>query len=207
MYRDRRISLPDGVVKLVECLAGGRKMADNVMEHVREVIARFDGPGFQSRGDRDQAIEELRALETKVGETLALLMADLDPQTRQLAATAAIMIDADRGQTMILPLLLDDDPDVRYHTCGLLYDFGNSAAVPSLVQRLQTDREVSVRVFAADALGQISSRGVVIPLFAVAGLEETAEQDHEYSPLGFSPSGQARAALAEIRRGQTSEES
>src|SRR5262245_21602730 len=116
------------------------------MDRVRALIARFDGSGFRSREARAAAIEELQQLGAEGQRYLLQLFADPDSATRANAATAMVMTYGPVGQAFILPLLRDADDSVRWHTCGLLYDFGDADAVPSLVERLRTDTDVSVRV-------------------------------------------------------------
>jgi HEAT repeat protein len=165
------------------------------MEEVLAIIARFDGPGFRSREDLAHAVEELRALGV---EPLVVLLSHTDPRIRELAAVATIMTHPEAGQAMILPLLRDAVATTRWYTCGLLYDFGDARAVPELVERLRTDSDAGVRVIAADAIGNIASR-VEVPATVIPALEEAIQRDHAMTPLGFTPSGSAREALAVIR--------
>ena len=97
-----------------------------------------------------------------------------------------------RTRTLILPLLEDASSMVRWYVCGLLHDRGDERAVGPLVRRLKSDTDPQVRANAAYALGGIGS-GAAVP-----ALKEAVARDHEIDALGYTASGAARDALAEI---------
>ena len=91
----------------------------------------------------------------------------------------------------ILFLLEDENSVVRWHTCGLLYQFGNKSAVPSLIKRLKMDMDSDVRVGAAFALGMIGNQNVIPHL-------EYAKQHDHTSGTHHAVSDAANLAIEEI---------
>jgi HEAT repeat protein len=167
-----------------------------VVDRLRELLVRLDGPRFLSYDDRDAAVAELRGMGAALHPALAEVLRGPVPFERCLAGNAARFAGLDGWQGVVLALLADPDQSVWWYGCGLLYDAGDERAVPALVDRLRSDPDPGVRTIAADALGRIGS-----PV-AVPALELAVERDHETDPLGFTPAGQAREALAAIREGR-----
>jgi HEAT repeat protein len=166
-------------------------------ERLDRWLSLMDGPGWQGREARDRAVDEMRAAgTTTVLPALTEKLADPDGDTRCRACVAILFADRQRGVELVLPLLNDPEPGVQYYACGCLMDFGDERAVEPLVALLRSDPDPGVRVIAADALGRIGS-----PV-ALPALQESAGQDHEVDPLGFTPSSPARQALEAIRSGE-----
>lgn len=176
------------------------------MHPISEIMLRVIGYGTQSHDDQVQAIEELRQLGVEALQYLVQTLYSSDDLIRQHAATVMMMAFGLEGQKLLLPLSQDPNDNLRFHVCGLLYDFGDADALITLVDRLRNDSVVSIRALAADALERIGSRGVVIPDYVIAALEETVRIDREYGANGFSPSEQAQRALSWIRHNTASEE-
>jgi HEAT repeat protein len=80
---------------------------------------------------------------------------DSDVSIRCDAAEALVRIEAQTGVDLVIPLLSDFDSSVRWHTCGLLHDFGDERAVKPLIKVLLEDSEGDVRLAAAYALEKI----------------------------------------------------
>jgi HEAT repeat protein len=104
-----------------------------------------------------------------------------DPDMRCDAAEALLRIDPSQAVDMVLPLLGDSDMTVRWYTCGLLHDFGDSRAIPSVVKLLRTDPEGRVRHVAAFALGAIGNSTALPALKEAVDSDDGA--DHEGRPV------------------------
>lgn len=99
---------------------------------------------------------------SKDGQAIEPILLDLlqDPnvQIRCDASKAIRVINSDQAVNFLLTLLYDNDSTVRWHTCGLLYDIGDSRAVESLMQLLKSEPDGDVRYVAALALGKIGDK-------------------------------------------------
>ncbi len=114
-------------------------------------------------GARVEAVSALKALDRgAVVEELGRLLESPDPELRCDAAEALLRIDAHQTIELVLPLLADPTSTTRWHTCGLLHDFGDRRAIAMLVQVLLNDPDADVRLAAAYALGEVGD-GSVLP--------------------------------------------
>jgi HEAT repeat protein len=118
------------------------------------LIALLDGPGWRGREEFDRAVGELRAAGLKrLLPALTDFLRDPDLETRYLACTAAMLTDEPQGVELVLPLLNDPEPTVRWHVCGLMHDLGDERAIGPLTDRMKNDPDPQVRGDAAYALG------------------------------------------------------
>lgn len=117
------------------------------------------------------AIDTLRRDSQAVEPVLVEFLTSSTVQVRCDASKAIRLINPSRAVEYLKPLLYDENRTVRSHTCGVLYDIGDSRAVPDLIQVLQSDQEGNVRYAAAIALGKIGDRR------ALPALQWAAEND------------------------------
>jgi HEAT repeat protein len=129
-------------------------------------------------GAREGAVLALKALDRgAVIRELSHLINDRDPESRCVAVEALLRVDAGQAIDLVLPLLADPISTVRWNTCGLLHDFGDRRAIPSLVSVLLNDPEADVRLIAAYALGEVGDRSALPALRQVS--ESDDGTDHE----------------------------
>jgi HEAT repeat protein len=134
------------------------------------------------RGERNEAVRALKALDREaVLRVLGTMLKNPDLELRCDAAEALLRIDSKQTLNLILPLLTDSNRIVRREVCGLLHDFGDKRALPSLVKLLLTDPEGDVRHIAAYALGEIGDSSVLPALRQAVELDDGA--DHEGRPI------------------------
>jgi len=127
---------------------------------------------------REQAKAMLQTLDRgAMVEELGRLLGSRDPELRCDAAEALLRIEADQAIEQVLPLLRDPDSTVRWHTCGLLRDFGDPRAIPVLVPVLLTDPEADVRLMAAYVLSEIGDRSALPALRQVAELDDGTDYE------------------------------
>jgi HEAT repeat protein len=156
-------------------------------------LARLGGPGFESFDDRDRAGAAMRAAGTDaVFPLLIPMLKDEDPEARCTASKAILLVDAERGIPLVLPLLGDPDECVRVRACDLLGLLGDARVVDPLVAVLQSDEDPQVRGYAALGLGRLGGPVVIPALLA------TMADDHEADILGHTPSRSAAMALDDI---------
>jgi HEAT repeat protein len=168
-------------------------MEGDTPRRLADWLARFGGPGFRDFEDQQQAIAEMRAAGTEeLFLLLVPMLADRDPEVRCTGCTAVLLVNADEGLPLVLPLLEDPEDTVRWHTCGCLHEAGDDRAIVPLVRVLQSDKDPQVRGTAAYALGGIGSPAAIPALIAAL------ESDHEYDGLGHSASSCAATALDDI---------
>jgi HEAT repeat protein len=144
-------------------------------QHVTGLLAEFHN--FEP-GARERAVSALQALDR--GAVVRELTKLLDSQNVELrcdAAEALLRIDSNQTIELVLPLVSDPVSTVRWNTCGLLHDFGDRRAVPSLIAVLLNDPEPDVRLVAAQALSEIGDRGALSALRQASQLDEGT--DHE----------------------------
>jgi HEAT repeat protein len=158
-----------------------------------EWLSRLGGPGFRSLDDRDRAVEKMRAAGTDVIFPLLIpMLIDVDPERRSNACEAVLLVDAQRGVPLVLPLLRDPDEGVRWWACDCLRQHGDERAAAPLIGVLQSDDDAEVRGAAARALGRLGGPAVIPALLAALAA------DHEEDIHGHSPAWSAALALDEI---------
>jgi HEAT repeat protein len=149
-------------------------------------------------GKHDKAIAELLSLERKsTFDVLAGLLDNVDVDIRCDAAEMLMRIDAKRGEPLIISLLLDSDPNVRWSVCGFLYDFGDKHATSGLVNVLLNDTEADIRFFAADALGRIGDHS------AIPSLRQAVQFDQGKDGEGRRVGDAAAEAIKQIETRST----
>jgi HEAT repeat protein len=145
---------------------------------------------IQDREGRTRVVEEMKATGTdRVFPLLAAKLADPDIDVRCRAMVALLFLDAARAIDLVLPMLHDPEPTVRWHACACLHDFGDGRAVSALVAVLAGDPDPQVRGDAAYALGGIGSPA------AIPALLEAMDSDLEPDFHGHSASSCAATAL------------
>jgi HEAT repeat protein len=159
----------------------------------QEVSTLLRGLHAADQAVRQDAVSALKAFDRgAVIDSLSRLLTHQDPESRCDAAEALLRIDADRTIDLVLPLLSDISSVVRWHTCGLLHDFGDRRAIPGLVRVLLNDGEPDVRLFAADALGEIGDQS------ALAALQQASKTDAGEDYEGRRVRDAAAAAIESI---------
>lgn len=123
--------------------------------------------------ERDRVLRKWQVAEWNVVVAkLHEFMKGPDPDSRGHAAEALLRINREEAIELVLHLLTDPDPGVRWHLCGLMYDRGDHRATNGLVSVLLHDTETFVRLIAADALGKIRAPA------AIPALQDAAHNDN-----------------------------
>jgi HEAT repeat protein len=169
--------------RAVLCCAFLISLTPSVSKAAAHAAARFfQDPGKQERVDSEierqkqrlkaAEVEERRDAVMRLGaihraEASRLVIAALSdpaPIVRIAAAVAVRTLPVAESTPLLLPLLADLDPFVRQEAAYALGSIHNRGAISSLVERLNTDRDVGVRGAAAVALGIIADEEAVVPL-------------------------------------------
>jgi HEAT repeat protein len=160
------------------------------LQHVTQLLGALHA--FHTT-DRDRAIEALCTLGIDPAfAALSALLATADTNLRGDAAEAAVRIDSQRGIGLILPLLHDPDPTIRWNICGLLHDFGDERAIEPLMHTLRHDPDSQVRLTAAYALEALGD------VRALPALRWAQAHDHGIDYEGRTVSESATDAIAAI---------
>lgn len=163
--------------------AGSHQRVIRCIKNLHSGLGAYDRSMSELRSiDRDDVVEELRRL-----------LVNAAPEMRSNAAEALAQIDSNLAVPLILPLLEDADSDVRWNTCGLLHDFGDSRATSALVNALKCDSQPDVRFLAACALGRVGDRS------AIPAINRVIENDDGKDREGRSVRTAAAVALEGIR--------
>jgi hypothetical protein len=155
-------------------------------------LARLGGPGYKGSDDQKQAVTEMRAVGADVLFPLLISMLTGDEESRCEACEAILLVGAERGLELVLPLLRDPDSGVRWFACECVAGLGGAWAVPALRMVLQSDEDAQVRGTAARGLGWQGGPEVIPELL------EVMASDHEIDIHGHSPSHCAAMALDDI---------
>jgi HEAT repeat protein len=156
-------------------------------------LARLGGSRFRSLDDRSRAVVEMRAAGTDaIFPLLIRMLVDADPDARSVACEAVLLVDAERGVPLVLPLLRDPDDGVRWWACDCLWQHGDDRAVAPLIAIQQTNGDAQVRGAAARGLGRLGSPAVIPALLAAMAA------DREEDIHGDSPSRCAAMAIDDI---------
>lgn len=149
-------------------------------------------------GARERAVLALQQIdrEPSIG-IMAGLLTSPDPELRCDAAEGLLRVDPKRTLDLVLPLLADPNSAVRWNTCGLLHDFGDARAVPSLISVLTNDSEADVRLMAAFALETIGDTSALPALRRAAQLDEGTDRE------GRRVCDAATEAIEKISSGQS----
>lgn len=144
------------------------------------------------REDREKALAELRSLDENGFLVLSGLLSHEDPDLRCDAAEALMRIAAQAALPLVAPLLKDRVAGVRWHVCGLLFQFGDSRATSNLASVITDDPDGNVRYFAVDALARIGDESA-LPALRMAQVRDEGT-DREGRPIKDA----AREAIEEI---------
>jgi hypothetical protein len=155
-------------------------------------LARLGGPGYKGSDDRKQAVAEMRAVGADLLFPLLIPMLTGDEESRCTACEAILLVDAERGLDLVLPLLRDPDLGARWFVCDCVAGLGGARAVPALLTVLQSDEDAQVRGTAARGLGWQGGPECIPPLL------QPMASDHEIDIHGHSPSHCASMALDDI---------
>ncbi|MCA9067519.1 MAG: HEAT repeat domain-containing protein [Planctomycetaceae bacterium] len=166
-------------------------------DEIRDWLTCLQNPGFGSddpqRVTAETVILKMKSLgPDRLFPRLREALKDPDPEFRCLGCSAICHIDPKLGIDLLLPMLDDPEALVRWHTCGLLHNFGDQRSVSPLMHILKTDPDPQVRNTAAYALGGIGDA------IAIPALVEALDNDHELDELGYSTSSNAASALDDI---------
>jgi HEAT repeat protein len=142
---------------------------------------------------RDAAIKTFFEMdqETVIG-VLTSLSRSSDPELRCDSSEVLLRISARKTLPIVLPLLNDTDRSVRWHTCGLMHDFGDDRATAALTALLLNDSDGSIRFIAAWALGAVGGAT------AIPALKQAVALDIGTDPEGRRVADEAAEAIAAI---------
>lgn len=118
----------------------------------------------------------------------AAVRALMDPAefVRAAATQAILSLPPDEALTVLLPVLNDKKPFVRQEAAFAMGKGHLTAAVPTLINLMQTDQYLHVRAAAAVALGQIGDVSAVDALAAaLKGVAEGKIRDKERTEFEF----------------------
>lgn len=163
------------------------------LRRLHQLLRRLSGYGYIDEEDRNRAIQEMQ--ESQPGKLFALLIQLLKHRNLNVrchAAESILRLDKARGVEAVLPFIQDRSKTLRWQICGLLHDFGDSRAVPALIERLKMDPDPQIRNTAAYALGGIGS------FQALHALVEAKQNDHEVDMHGHSASSVSTSAISDI---------
>jgi HEAT repeat protein len=127
----------------------------NFNEDIQDVIQLLRSLHTEDENTRLQVVEKIRALNEEEVDILINQLRNFDGEIRCDAATALLIIDNHKYMESILPLLEDPLGYVRWDVAGLLHDFGDEAAIESLIKVILNDPDEGVRHNACFALSAI----------------------------------------------------
>ena len=163
------------------------------LRRLYQLLRRLSGYGYIDEGDRNRAIHEMQESQPeKLFPLLTQLLKHRHLDVRCHAAESILRLDKTRGAEVVLPFIHDRSKTLRWVICGLLHDFGDSRAVPALIERLKVDPDPQIRNTAAYALGGIGS------FQALHALVEAEQNDHEFDMHGHSASSVSTSAISDI---------
>jgi len=138
--------------------------------------------------------QELIELDQRILVEILSKIINTEVDAEVLAYAAELIVDSDDKEKAhrILPLIRFADPALRQHVCGLLGNCNDDLAIDPLVERLQKDESVDVRIAAAYALGKIGNKRALKVL--------NWAKDHDFSAdfEGRTVSEISRMAIDEI---------
>lgn len=125
-----------------------------------------------SSEERRDALMRLGAMRVPEASRVALAgLSDSDAMVRAVAASALLSLPAEERVAALVPLLSEKDEFVRREVVYALGHTKSRRATTVLIERLQTDKEESVKAAAIVALGEIGDETAVVPLSAVLAPE------------------------------------
>lgn len=133
-------------------------MSDNNLnfdKDIQYVIHLLRSLHAEDENTRLQVVEKIRGLNKQEVDILINQLRHFDGEIRCDAATALLIIDNHKHMESILPLLEDPLGYVRWDVAGLLHDFGDEAAIESLIKVILSDPDDDVRHNACFALSTI----------------------------------------------------
>jgi len=142
---------------------------------------------------RDSLIEQLRVAQTTaIIDELQELLHKGTTSDKCDASEVLCRVDPQKYLNTVTSLLNDNDADIRWHACGLIYDWGDHSYSDLMIRILRSDVDPGVRVLAADCLGRFGGGT------AVQGLREASEIDMGIDLLGRSVRAAAQQAVMVI---------
>ncbi len=129
----------------------------NDKEYIIELLGQFHA--FSNLGEVGVSLKLLQYDRDSLFEILRDIL-ETEEKMRNVTTRAMMKIDENRALPLILPLLDDPNPDVRWHICGLLSQCQDDKVFKPLTQRLQ-DLDPEVRSIATFALGKIGDESVL----------------------------------------------
>jgi hypothetical protein len=158
---------------------------------------------FAATDKREQARRELAELGKLRTEEMANVLATVledegspDPEFRYSAAELLVAFVPERAQQLLLSHLESSDDTLRSTVANLLGLCGNHEATEPLVRTLLHDPDVTVRIHAADSLGEIGDPR------AIEALQWVNQYDHEQDWETRTPSHAAAQAIERLRERQ-----
>lgn len=164
----------------------------NFDKDIQYVIYLLRGLHAEDENTRLQVVEKIRGLNKEEVDILINQLRHFDGEIRCDAATALLIIDNHKHMESILPLLEDPLGYVRWDVAGLLHDFGDRAAIESLIKVILNDPDDDVRHNACFALSAIGDARALPALRYI--LANDKGEDYE----GRRVSDMAREAIDSI---------
>ena len=143
---------------------------------------------------RDSIVEQLR--NDRPADLILELMRVLIHGTsheRCDAAEALCRIDSEAYLAEVAKMTSNPEPQIRWFTCGLLYDWGTSVFSDSMTELLITDSDAGVRIVAADCLGRFGT------VDALTALIQARDNDPGQDSIGYTVQDSATRAIQAIR--------
>lgn len=125
-------------------------------------------------------------------------LAGAEPHVVARAREALSGMDGPALTDALMTALSSDAPTVRCVAASVLGARRKSAAVPELVWTLDHDRDISVRVAAADALGLLGNKLATAPLIRATRHQNEVLRKSAASALGCLSDGRATGALKSL---------
>lgn len=124
------------------------------------------------------ALFQLRNLENAEASRIAVpALRDSNEIVRTTAAFSVIYLPSDEAAQVLLPLLADKSILVRKETAYALGKTRNQLAVQPLLQTLQTDKELEVKMSAVIALGEIGDIRAINELVKILQIKPKENED------------------------------
>jgi hypothetical protein len=156
------------------------------MTHLVEMLRSNDMREFKT------AVAELSSL--PIDEAVLLLeqlALDKEYEFRCRAIAGMSLVMPERGESLAIRLLGDQEPLVRVNAVDTLRKLGSRSAVPIIARLLESDPDSLVRSWAAFSLGELGDATAISILMAAA--ERDMGTDHEGRPIRETAIGSINA--------------
>jgi HEAT repeat protein len=152
--------------------------AESFAQTAEQIAFYSDRIASDAEEVRRDALFELRNFETAEASRIAVpALNDSSDIVRATAVRTVIYLPETEAVRLLLPLLTDESPFVRRETAYALGKVGNPAAVRTLSDILQNDKDREVRAAAAVALGEIGDVGAITTLTKTLNRKRRVEEE------------------------------